>query len=114
MSEDEMSKKQTFAKELKGLGKDLSKAFKIMLSSEEFKHLEKEIATGAKAISKSLQKSLSAARKSPSTKKLKTRLKRVVKAGKKEGTEKARKAQTTATKGLRKARHAIRNLQKKK
>ena len=108
-----MAKKQTFSNELKGLGIDLSKALKKMMSSKEFQNLEKEIVTGIKSISKSVAESLKAAQKSQETSKIKKRLKRVVITGKAQGEVEAKKAQKTAAKGIRKARLAIKKLSSK-
>ena len=108
-----MEESADFLKELKGLGKDLSQTIKDMLKSDEFKHLESEIVTAAKSISKSVVEGLKTAQKSSSANKLKKRLGRVVKAGSKEGKVRAAQAQVLATNGIKKARVAIKNLKKK-
>lgn len=109
-----MAKNQSFSKELVGLGKDISTALKTMVKSREFKNLEKEVITGVKSISKSLKESLNAAQKSQQTARLTKKIKKVAKAGKKQGTIEAKKAQVLATQGIRKAREAIKKINKRK
>ena len=107
-----MSENPDIVKELKGLGAELAKALKQIRSSREFKDLQKEVTTGVKKISASLIKSIKAAQKSQSTQRLKTRLHRVAKAGKIQGTAEAQRARVVVTKGLRRARTALKQVSK--
>ena len=109
-----MAKKKTLSNELKGLGQDLSKALKKMVTSEEFKQLQKEIVRSTKSIAKSLGKSVRAAQRSPSASRLKKRLKRVVQTGKAQGKIEAQRAQVAAAQGIRKARQALQKAIKEK
>lgn len=105
-----MSEKSDFLKELKGLGSELSTALKQIQKSQEFQELRKEVETGIKRISSSLLKSLSAAKASPQTKKIKSRVGRVVKAGAVEGSAEVKRAQKKAAEGLKKVRSALRKV----
>jgi len=99
-----MSHKEKLIQELKGLGKDLGQAAKKMKSSPEFKSLEKAVSRAVKSISQGLLKSLVAAKKSPTTKKIKNRLRNVLKEGRKQGKMGASRAQAAAARGIKKAR----------
>ena len=98
--------------ELKGLGSDINQAFKQAAGSAEFKKLQKSLMAGIKTISTSLFQAADAARKSPQAKKIKSRLKRVAKEGKKEGAIQAKKAEAAAVAQLKKARQALKKLNK--
>lgn len=108
-----VTKKNNVGKELKALGNELAGALKQIRSSKEFKDLEKEIGSSIKGITKTLGKSLQAAKESPNTARIKTHLGRVAKAGVAQGTVEVRKAQATAITGLRKAVTKLRHLKTK-
>ena len=99
-------------KELKGLGRDLADALNGMRKSREFQHLEKDVVSGLKSITSSLNTAVKAARKSPTTAKLKRRVGRVVRMGASEGRREVTAAQQKAANAIRKARKALRQAKK--
>ena len=105
--------KNNFFRELKSLGMEIGQAIKDMRSSQEFKHLEKEMVKGAKSVTFSLARALKAAKKSKSTAVLKKRIKRVVKAGKKEGMIQAERAQVLAATKIHEANKALKEVRKR-
>ncbi len=100
-------------KEFKALGSELMDALKQIRSSKEFKDLEKEIGSSIKGISSRLATSIVAAKKSKSTGQIKSRLKRVAKAGAAQGTVEARRAQAVAAKGLHNILKSMKQLSEK-
>ena len=72
------------------------RGFKEVKKRREFQHLEREVARGVKSISRRLKLSFKAAGRSRSAAKLKRRMGRVVKEGKKQGKIEAQKAQAAA------------------
>lgn len=109
-----MAKKTTLKKELVGLGQDLTKAFKTMLTSKEFEKLQKNVGKSIRTLSASLGDSMKAAQKSPQTKKLKRRLGAVMKLGKQKGMEQAKIAQGKAAEGIQKMRVALNDWMEKR
>lgn len=108
-----MTTNKSFFNELKTLGSELSHAIQEARKSKEFKNLERELIRSAKSISEKLGKAVEAAKKSEKTKKVKGQFKRVVKTGKKQGLQEAKKAQAAATRQIAKASEAIEALTKK-
>ena len=110
---EESMAKEKLGTELKALGGELSKAIIKMKNSDEFKKLQNDLTTGLKSVASSMTKALKAAKASPSAGRIKNRLKRVVKAGKKEGLVKAHQAEILAAQKIKQARKAINNLSRK-
>ena len=104
---------EKLGKELKALGGEVAKAVIQMKNSNEFKKLQKDLAISLKFVAASLTKALKSAKDSDQTGKIKNRLKRVVKIGKKQGLSSARKAEITAAQKIRQARKAIKTMSKK-
>lgn len=105
-----MAKQSGLSRELKGLGQDLAKAMAQMKSSREFKDLEAAVIHAIKTVSQSLTKSVHAARKSPTTRNLGTRIGRVFEEGKKTGKAEVQRAKNLAAQNIRKARKKLRKL----
>lgn len=107
-----MAKKTNVAKEMKMLGIELVGALKQIKDSREFKDLEREVVNGIKRVSANLVSSLSAAKKSKTTAKIKRQFGKVVVAGKEEGKVQAEHASKVAMKKIAQVSKTLKRLSK--